>query len=525
MKVRLFGAIAGAAALLVCGSAHAGGLFIPGAGPQGQARAGAFVAKADDTTAMFYNPAGFMKGSGTVVQLGVNLVDMSLDYQRFGTYQSPIGESLTYEGQSYDKASDNSSPAIGFGGFQAIPTIGIATDFGLQKKGIPIRFGFGVMAPQAFPERNFDTGYQFEADPNQPPPASRYDIVKQEAATVLPTVAVAYQVSPKLDIGARFSAGMAQLKATTYVWGIVNYAEWIARDGLFQVDVKDNFVPQYGAGFLYRPTSKLEIGASYSSPISIEAKGRGAGTLGSDLGLGPDDPDILLPVNDKPACAAGGTDGQHLKACIDFKLPMTAQIGGRYILRDGRGGERADIEFDVKWENWSDASDINVVVDGISQKSGLYLQPSVIRHGLKDVFSFRLGGSYTLAMGKNSLSLRAGGAYDTRTANNSWNRLDLDSKPRLTLATGLAYTFGRFRIEAGGGVVLEKDRTVADSCNPTISNEGCLGNGEETKVLDRTRPDPVQPLAGPLNQDENPFNAGTYQSGYVLLHLGLTAWF
>lgn len=525
MKGRVGAAFIASTLALVAPQAHAGGLFIPGAGPQAQARAGAFVAKADDTTAMFHNPAGLMKGTGWVVQLGVNMVGMSLEYQRFGVYEQPVGETVPYAGQPFAKVTDKSKPALGIGGMQAIPTIGFTTDFGLQKKGIPIRFGFSIMAPQAYPERNFDNGYQFEADPNAPPPPQRYDVITQQAVTVLPTVAVGYQVTKDLDVGVRFSSGFAELKGQTYVWGIANYEEWIARDGVFNVDVSDSFVPGYGVGVLYRPTRNLEIGASYSSALTIEATGRGGARLGSDLGLGPGQPDMVIPENDTPACAAGGTDQDNLKACLSFKIPQTASIGARYILRDSAGGERADLEFDVKWENWADASDITVIVDGKSMTLGRNLEPSVIRHQLMDVFSFRLGGSYTMPVGKNALSIRAGAAYDTKTAKASFNRVDLDSKPRMTLAGGVAYTFGRFRVEAGGGIVIEPDRVVPDNCQPTISVEGCQGNGEETRVPDRTRPDPVQPLSAPLNQIENPFNAGEYKSGYVLLHLGVTAWF
>jgi len=529
MKARLLGAVVGASALVV-GSvgAHAGGLFIPGAGPQAQSRAGAFVAKADDTTAMFHNPAGFMKGTGTVVQIGVNLVNMSLEFSRHGVYESPIGQNLSYDGQRYPTVSDNSKPAIGIGGFQAIPTIGVSTDFGLQKKGIPIRFGFSIMAPQAYPERNFDKGYQFEGDINEAPPPQRYDVVTQEAATVLPSVAVAYQVNDKLDIGARFSAGFAELKGSTYVWGIANYKEWIARDGIFDVDVKDNFVPAFGFGLLYRPTTNLELGFSYSSSVEVHAKGTGVGTLGSDLGFGPDMPDDVVPLEDfdgKPRCGGGGTR-EALPACVDFSIPQTVHVGARYILRDGKGGEKADIEFDVKWENWADASDIFVAVDGKDELLGTRLNESIIRHNLIDSFSFRVGGSYALPVGKNLLAIKAGVAYDTKSAVGSWNRLDIDSKPRVTLGTGIAFTFGKVRIEAGGGVVLEKDRTVSTSCSPTITNEGCLGTGEETPREDREFPDPVQPLVDPLSQQiEKPFTSGEYKSGYVLLHFGVTTWF
>ena len=41
-------------------------------------------------------------------------------------------------------------------------------------------------------------------------------------------------------------------------------------------------------------------------------------------------------------------------------------------------------------------------------------------------------------------------------------------------------------------------------------------------MLDRDRPDPLQPLNGELNQVQSPFNAGTYRQRYLLFSLGAT---
>ena len=53
-------------------------MVLPGYGSAAQPRAGAFVAKADDPSAVHHNPAGLAKQRGTVVQIGFNLVSFSL---------------------------------------------------------------------------------------------------------------------------------------------------------------------------------------------------------------------------------------------------------------------------------------------------------------------------------------------------------------------------------------------------------------------------------------------------------------
>lgn len=520
--IRITSAAVAAAFLSTIGVANAGGLYIPGVGPQGQARAGAMVAKADDPSALYYNPAGFAVQEGTVITFGMNFVNYDVSFTRSGVYEAPQTDPLSYEGDAYREVSDDSTPAIGFGGFQGIPLISVSTDLGLGIEGL--RFGAGVFAPAGFPERDFAADYNFE-EADVPPPPQRYDVMSQEAASVLPSIAVAYSVTPQIHVGARVTWGIASLEAESYVWGIQNHEEWVSRDGVFTVDVADNFVPSAGLGVLYQATPNIEIGAAWNSPMKIDAKGTGTSSIGSDLGIG-DEMEFIVPVDDQFAlCAPGGT-ADALKACVTTTLPMTATLGGRYILRDAAGNERGDVELDLRWENWKAGSDIDVIVDGQSGITGLVLNESTIRHGFKDVFSARLGGHYAVIAGANPLLVRAGIAHDTAAAPNTWTRVDMDGAARTTIAGGLAYTVaGKWRIDAGGGIILEGDRTVDNTCNPTNMDPGCDGNGLETPVDDREFPDPIQPLEGQLNQKQNPYNAGDYSSGYLLFSLGVTTWF
>lgn len=511
--------LAFASILLGASAAQAGGLFVPGTGPSAQGRAGAFVARADDPSALYHNPAGLAKTEGTVVMIGSNFVDYDVTFQREGTYEERAGEDLPYAGQPYPEVEDQSSPAVGIGGFQAIPLIAVATDFG--RKDLPIRVAAGLYAPNAYPTRQFVPGYQFE-EPGVAPPPQRYDVVDQQAATAFPSVAVAYRPIPELDIGARFSWGFAEVEATSYTWGVRNYEEWVGEDGVFHIEASDPFVPTFGLGLLYRPVDMLEIGASYHSSATIEAKGFGTAVIGSGLAVSGQQ-EFIEPENEFSRCERGGTL-ERLKACITIPLPQVATIGARWILRDGGNREVADVELDLRWENWSAASDYDVVVDGKSGLTNRELKPSVIRHGFDDVLSVRLGGSYTMPLGVHQVSFRAGAAYDTATAPDSWQRLDIDGAARTTLALGAAYKSDRFRIDVAGGMVLEPDRSV-EACNPTVDMPGCEDRTDDTSFADRTSPDPVQPLADSSGQTQSPFNGGTYSSGYLLASLGLTLWF
>ncbi len=515
-----------AAALATPGVAIAGGLFVPGYGSQAQPRAGAFVAKADDASALYYNPAGLAWQKGTSLHLGMNFIDFDQTYQRSGAYETPEdGDALPWTGQPFEEVNDASTPAVGFGGFQGIPLIGVVTDLGGRT---PLVFGIGMIADHGFPEREYQEGYQPD-DPDSPPPPQRYDIIEQDVSAAFPSLAAAYAITEKLAVGLRVSWGFGGSKSTQFLWALRNYPEDARTDGRFAVDLKDNFVPAAALGVHFRATPNIELGANYNTVKHINFKGDGQAILGPNVGLG-DMRDFIAPETDFPLCEGGG-DIAHLKTCVNFDLPQSATLGARYLLRDASGRERGDVEFDVQWEDWSSSSDIEVIVDGKSGLTGLRLQPVMVRHGFKDTYSFRLGGGWGFDIGDNRLIARAGAAYDTAAAPLTWTRLDVDGMARTTLGTGLGFETGPWRFDLGGGVVLESNRTVPE-CQPTVTPEmtalGCPNpteGGSETPQDEREFPDPIQPLGDTNNQVESPFNAGTYQQGYVLLSLGVTYMF
>jgi long-subunit fatty acid transport protein len=524
--MKLLGSAAGVSALVVgsLGTAHAGGLLLPGSGAVSTSRAGASVSSVTGGDSIAINPAGLASTTGTQITVSAALIDYDVSFRRAGVYEDVPNQDLPYEGQAYGEVRDDSTPPIGIGDFQAVPVIAIASDLGGKIRGLTV--GAGIWAPNAYPTRSISEDYVIDS-PGVPPPPSRYDVVEQEAAILLPSVAVAYRVLPNLDFGARFSWGIAHVKAQVYLWGFQNYSEWVGNESIFGVDAKDNFVPSFSLGARYRPLPNLELGAVWSSQKNIHAKGKGTATPSADLNLGGT-PITILPVPDEIAqCGPGGTSMTDLKACVDFALPMIAKLGGRWIFRDQTGAERGDVELEINWEHWSDSAvqDYKVLVDG--EALGILLKESLIRHNWQDAFSFRLGGSYSFAVGPGALIARGGVAYDTKAAPDGWERLDIDGAARLTMATGVGYRLKRWQIDVGGGFVYEGSRYNGSDppCNPTVEAPSCSGADDPVDLEDRTGPDPVTPTLEPGRQFESPFNQGTYKSRYVLLALGVSTWF
>jgi long-subunit fatty acid transport protein len=536
--------------LSVGGAASAGGLLLPGAGAISTARAGASVASTDDAEAIAMNPAGIAKSEGTFIQLGISLIDYAMTFQRNGSYDPIKEEAVSYAGSPYPLMTNDAHPPLGFGNWQPVPVIAVVSDLGGRVPGM--HAAFGLYAPNAYPFRDLNTvngqPYYSGTDADHllpavfgsPPPPTRYDIIHEDAAVILPSLAVSYRVMPELDLGARISAGTAQLNSTVAVWGVpANYEEYDKQDGLFTLHAKDNFVPAAGLGAAYRPMPNVEIGARYNFPIQIHASGDAISNNGPAVTLNGA-PIVVLPVPDDAArCAKGGTMAK-LKGCVDVELPMTGSVGGRYKFMEPDGKkEKGDVELDVDWERWGktcdytkdptclDASDFKVTVDGqvataSNPNNGIDLKDQRISHGLQNTYAVRVGGSWRFPAGANEVIARGGVSYDTAAAKKGWERVDLDGAARTTIAAGASYKAGKLQLDAGFGFVLEGTRTDSRSCNPTgdPGSMGCGPGGVRQELQNRQGPDPIVPIIVPEQQSENPVNQGTYTSHYLMILVG-----
>jgi long-subunit fatty acid transport protein len=522
--------------------AHAGGLFLPGNGAVSTSRAGAAVASASDGEALSVNPAGLAKSKGTTITLSAAIINYAMSFTRRGTYDDIDTDALPYEGQPFPTVRNDASPPLGIGGYQPIPVIAVVTDLGGAVKGLTL--AAGVYAPNSYPFRDMCTElssgcrkYAFNGDFNAAPPPQRYDIMSQEAAVFVPSIAAAYRIAPQLDIGARVGWGIGEVKSKIALWGTLdNYAENVKEDVLFSVEGKDNFVPTFGVGVTFRPTPVIELGLNYNSQMSLLAKGEATTDLGPEALFNMFAYTVRPAPDQEARCAPGGTD-ESQKACVELALPMSVTLGGRYKFIGDDGTEKGDVELDATWENWSAerASNYRVVVD-----ADIYLESNpdeavasivdnYVKHGLQDTFGVRLGGSYRIPAGNAELIVRGGVAYDTRAAKDGWLRADVDGAARTTGALGIGYRAKRFEINAGFGYVYEGTNDNPGTCNPDSNAvppiQGCGAGGVEQPVEDRTGPDPISPVLIETAQAESPVTQGTYDSSYTMFLLGFSTWF
>ncbi|MEJ7597475.1 MAG: outer membrane protein transport protein [Kofleriaceae bacterium] len=515
---------------MICASgvAGAGGLLLPGTGAISTSRAGAAIASADDGEALALNPAGLAKAKGTTITVSAAIINYSMSFTRRGTYDAIGPEDAPYEGTPYPTIKNTADAPVGIGAYQPVPVIAIVSDLGGRVPNLHV--AAGVFAPNAYPFRDMTGGYEFNLDFNAPPPPTRYDVMEQDAAVVLPSVAVAYSVLPNLDLGARFSWGIANVKSTVAVWGEAgNFSEFVKEDSTITIDAKDNFVPVFAIGATYRPTPALELGLNYTSQATIHAKGGARSEKGPSVDAGGES--VRIGPSADPRCATGGTFEEQ-KACLDFALPMSATLGVRYKFLGADGQVKGDLELDLGWEHWAAdlVSTYHVLVDaaayvGGSETPTLDLKSNEIRHEFKDVLTARLGGSYILPTGDNQVIVRGGLGYDTRAAKPGWLRADIDGAARFTVAAGAAYKMKKIQIDAGIGAILEGSPSNPGTCNPLTTMTGCASDGSIQPIEDRKGPDPINPLNVPMSQLESPINQGDYKAHYLMFMLGMSTWF
>lgn len=247
MNRSLFLCLLGAMTMLYAAPSRAGGFSNPDFGIR---RIGMFavVARPDDVTAIFHNPAGLTLNDGTLLYHAQSWFFVDLAF-RF--YDSTGQLTPDYEiGPDWN---------VGF-----IPFIGMASDLGTED----LRIGFGVYAPNAYGA----------AMPEDEP--TRYHAVDVLFLASRATASVAYRVGDKLSVGASFNLIYVYLTASRYLNHLVvadpdqRFAD---PETLKPFDMKLEMEGQdwtWAADFgvLLRPVDALRIGVAFagSSRVGLE---------------------------------------------------------------------------------------------------------------------------------------------------------------------------------------------------------------------------------------------------------------
>lgn len=464
-------AVLGVAALAPS-PARAGGFEIPDNGAQALGRGGAFVAKADDGTAIYFNPAGLARQRGTRLYGGGNLFLHSYEFQRAGSFPDDPNDAQTpWGGKPFPVVTNSGGPFFA-------PFVALSTDFAFFDR---LTIAVGAYGPPSVGNRTFPLGVQ------SAPAASRYDFVQSRSTIIYPTASAAYRVTPWLDLGFSGHLVLGSFDQTTVSFADlgqcpnVEYQPCDSRSTL--VASSTSFAATFGA--LVRPTPSFALGLSVKTPTSLDAEGT----------VTPQAPKIA-PIQIAPG-----------NAFLSTRLPLVVRAGGRYVRMDG-DFELYDLELDVTYEGWGAAQGDGprLRIPELGQFKNI---DTLVVHGYKDTFSVRAGGAHNFQALDGILALRAGAYFDSSATPFQYTRLDFDTLAKIAGTLGIGYRRGAVAFDVAYAAVASMHRLVGG------------GEGE------------VRPINGgkngrPLGNDGGllpAVNEGAYRGFTHIVSFGLTVTF
>ncbi|MBI2924077.1 MAG: outer membrane protein transport protein [Verrucomicrobia bacterium] len=203
------------------------GFRIPNQDAEAQARGNAFIATANNPSALYYNPAGITQLEGAQAQIGFHVISVN---SHFDGLAAGVEEDTKFE-------------------IQPVPQF----YYTLSPKGRAFSFGLGMYAP-------FGLGLEWPED------ASFRNLAREgrlQYLTVSPIVA--WQVHPKLSIAAGPTVNYSQAMLRRGI-GVAPGDEFRFRGNGHDFGAK--------AGLLWQPCEQWSVGVSYFSPTTINYRGR-----------------------------------------------------------------------------------------------------------------------------------------------------------------------------------------------------------------------------------------------------------
>jgi long-subunit fatty acid transport protein len=476
-----------------------GGYYSGTLGARATGRAGAFAAKADDLSAVSYNPAGLANVDGTLIELGNQTSYNAYSYARAPTYDYADGHQVNGAAPliTFDKVS-NGKP------WQAlVPMLGVASKLGRKDWG----FALAAYAPPgisqlAFPLFPFASGTG--TTENGRHDGQRYMMIDREAIILKYVASAAWKYDDLFGIGATAEwIHVPRLKYSLMVDGsaTVQAANPVWSDFDMLVRLKGSSLFTFNAilGAWYRPVPSLMFGLSgqvvptrilADSTLNITPFGGGFGSEGVVLNRKA----TGEPAND---------------VTLTLPLPLVARAGVRYRnLVNNR--ERFDVELDVEYVTWSRVNDFTIDTKGLQAQYGptiIVLKPIHIAKQWRDTLAVRLGGDYAVFPGR--LTLRAGGYYESAVADPAYANVDFPGEAQFGGALGASVFIRRFELLAAYMVKLQPSVSVSEADARVYQQVPASRCSEDPSYCNPN-------LTGPSPA----INAGTYSASSHFIYLG-----
>jgi long-chain fatty acid transport protein len=389
-------------------------MFLPTRGVRPTARAGAFVAGADDLGALWFNPAGMASGqawSAHRLFVDVSFVAQQVTYQRIDSGLTP------------QETVENQAPGM------PIPAVAVSGPIGRN-----VVLGGGIFAPYAALGKYSVDGPQ------------RYSLVDMSrSALVVAEVAMAWRISERLRLGVGLQNMFASVVTDMVLSGCPGQTlcapEDPEFDSLGRVHMREFFSPSAVLGGQYDLASWARVGVALQLPFRVA----GGGTI-----------QVALP--DSGFFDGASVSGDYAR--VGFTLPAMARIG---IELEPRANWRLEAGVDV--ETWSMHDELMLDATGVAIENspgvGTYeVGKVVVPRGFEDTVAWKLGAEVQ-PVDTVPLTVAAGYAFETAAApDRLLSVMTVDGDKHL-FGGGVGYVLGDTRLYASASFVRVADRAVA----------------------------------------------------------------
>lgn len=469
-------------AFFLAQAAFAQGLYAGSKGARTAGRGGAVGAKADDLSAMEYNPAGLARLGTTTIQLSNRFSYNQTKYTRQPTLDGGNGEIVTFDEVKNEKP------------WQLLePLLAVGTNFGLDSFG----FALGAYAPSGIAKASYSLGAQTDemGGPDyKSEGGQRYMMQSRDSQILIYALSGAYKFKDVFGFGAtlqwisvpkiKYSLGVAPVP-----FGTPRYNVRSPFDMVSEIEGHDYFTFNTVLGAWVRPLPFLELAASGQViPSEIRAKSK---LRVRQISNGQD---LLLQ-----RAATGACDPQTTpEACVNdveltIPLPLWVRLAARIFKENEEKQLLWDLELDFVYQGWSRVKSFELTSDNLvgvlvpETLGGRYELPvgdiSVPKEW-RNSWQLQLGSD--VAIVPERLVVRGGAGFDSAVA---WKKLytaiDFPTAEHVSVSLGgsayfgglelaLAYAYRRqvhVTVDEGEGRVYQQ--APGSPCEPPYNGDGC----------------------------------------------------